>query len=599
MKGDVRTGIFVCSCGSNIGGFLDVHSVAEYARTLQGVVHSEHNLYTCADDGLTSIKTAIVDHNLNRVVVASCTPRTHAPLFQRICEEAGLNKYLFTFVNIREQCSWVHMKEPEKATEKAKDLLRMGAARAALLEPQQEIRVPVTPSVLVVGGGTSGMTAALNLARNGFDTYLVEKEPELGGILRDLNTLYQTRKSPDSALKNLIGKVTSNRNIHVLTSTTLRMVEGFVGNYKTVIGNENGETSLDVGAIILATGAEEYKPHGFYGYGKLANVVTMMEFEKMQKAGSLPVTLNGVAFIQCVGARGQDKSYCSRTCCTVSLKNAVELVEKGPGSSDIAEVVEEGKSRRRARRRGTGSRTGSRTKLTEIVVFNRDIMTYGVEHEAIYSEARKKHVRFVRFTPERIPEVRETDDGRLEVTYFHESLGEERKTSFDLVVLSAPVMKHADAEDLSRALKVPLGQDGFFLEAHVKLRPVEFATDGIFLCGSCHGPATIDESVEQALAAASRASISLTRGYVIAEALTPVIDEDRCTGCETCIEICPYSALVKNGETGKVEVIAAACKGCGNCGSLCPQKAMTMLNYTDDHLFAETRAALEEVFENV
>jgi len=611
-KGKPRIGVFVCHCGSNIGGFVDVPSVAEYAKTLPDVVYATDNLYTCAEDGLNAIREGIRKHNLNRVIVASCTPRTHAPLFQATCESAGLNKYLFTFVNIREHCSWVHMKEKDRATVKAKDLIRMGVARARLLQAQQEAKVDVTSVGLVIGGGVSGMTAALSLADMGFPVHLVEKENELGGFVRLLNSLYVTDKSAADTIKPLINKVTAQKNITVHLGSTLKSVEGFIGNYEVVIGKKGGEDiKAKVGTIVVATGALEFVPEGLYGYNQYPNVVTLTEFEMLCRKKTLP-KLKNVAFIQCVGSRGQVKSYCSRICCNVSIKNAINIVDnyedmlglmekngtvidKVPVEQKVPEEILE----RRRRRRGRGGEEGAAEEVKlgpsekiEVTVFNRDVMAYGVEHELIYNKAREKRVKFVRYLPDNAPKVF-MEGNQLMLTYFHETLKLERTMPVDMVVLATPLVGQPDADTLSKLLKVPLGQEGFFLEAHVKLRPVDFATDGIYCAGTCKGPADITECAYQGAAAASRAAIPMAKGYVQAEALTSVVDENKCTGCGTCIAVCPYGALRK-GEKGFAEVIVAACKGCGCCGATCPEGAITMTNYTDAQLLAEAKAALQE-----
>jgi heterodisulfide reductase subunit A len=611
-KDKPRIGVFVCHCGSNIGGFVDVPSVAEYAKTLPDVVYATDNLYTCAEDGLNAIREGIRKHNLNRVIVASCTPRTHAPLFQATCESAGLNKYLFTFVNIREHCSWVHMKEKDRATVKAKDLIRMGVARARLLQAQQEAKVDVTSVGLVIGGGVSGMTAALSLADMGFPVHLVEKENELGGFVRLLNSLYVTDKSAADTIKPLINKVTAQKNITVHLGSTLKSVEGFIGNYEVVIGKKGGEDiKAKVGTIVVATGALEFVPEGLYGYNQYPNVVTLTEFEMLCRKKTLP-KLKNVAFIQCVGSRGQVKSYCSRICCNVSIKNAINIVDnyedmlglmekngtvidKVPVEQKVPEEILE----RRRRRRGRGGEEGAAEEVKlgpsekiEVTVFNRDVMAYGVEHELIYNKAREKRVKFVRYLPDNAPKVF-MEGNQLMLTYFHETLKLERTMPVDMVVLATPLVGQPDADTLSKLLKVPLGQEGFFLEAHVKLRPVDFATDGIYCAGTCKGPADITECAYQGAAAASRAAIPMAKGYVQAEALTSVVDENKCTGCGTCIAVCPYGALRK-GEKGFAEVIVAACKGCGCCGATCPEGAITMTNYTDAQLLAEAKAALQE-----
>jgi len=613
QKEKPRIGVYICHCGSNIGGFVDVPTVAEYAKTLPDVVYATDNLYTCAEDGLSNIREGIRKHNLNRVIVASCTPRTHAPLFQATCESAGLNKYMFTFVNIREHCSWVHMKEKEMATKKAKDLIRMGVARARLLEPQEETKVDVTPTGVVVGGGVSGMTAALSIADMGFPVHLVERDAELGGFVRNLNNLYVTEKSASETIKPLIEKVKAHKNIKIHLNSTLKSVEGFIGNYDIVIGTKGAEdTKAKVGTIVVAIGALEFMPEGLYGYNQYPNVVTLTEFEILCKKKTLP-KLKNVAFIQCVGSRGQVKTYCSRICCNVAIKNAINIVDnyenmlglmekagtvvdKIPVEKKATDEIMERRRRRRGRERGEEGeaeevKLGPSEKI-EVTVFNRDIMAYGVDHELTYNKAREKRVKFVRYTTDHLPKVY-MEGNQLMIAYFHETLKLERTMPVDMVVLSTPMIGQPDAGELSQLLKVPLGQEGFFLEAHVKLRPVDFATDGIYVCGTCRGPADITECATQAAAAASRAAIPMAKGYVQAEALTSVVDENKCSGCGTCIQVCPYGALRKN-DKGFAEVIVAACKGCGCCGATCPECAITMTNYTDAQLMAEARAALEE-----
>jgi len=600
-----RIGVFVCHCGVNIGGFVDVPDVVEYVKTLPNVVHAERNLYTCADDGLTAIKDAIKDQNLNRVIVASCTPRTHAPLFRRTCEDAGLNKYLFEFVNIREHCSWVHMKEPEKATAKAKMLIEMGVAKASLLEPQEEVRVAVEPKALVLGGGVAGMSAALSIANMGFETYLVEKEEELGGYVRKLHTLYQTGKDAIESITPLIDKVTANKNIRLLTSSTLTDVEGYIGNYDVTITGKDKETKAKVGAIIVATGALEYKPAGLYGYGEYDNVVTLGEFEKMEKEGTLPAVKN-VAFIHCAGAKGQALEYCSRICCSNGIKSAMKLLEaaasEGVSEASLSEAPDEEapepadegrKSRRRGRRRrDSGASAGDAAPPTsglEVTIFNRGITTYGIEHEHMYNTARERGVKFVRFVPDNPPAVSKDGD-KLVISYHHETLQMDRTMNPDMIVLATPLVQNPDAEELSKMLKVPLGRDKFFFEAHVKLRPLDFATDGIYLCGTAHAPVFIDEAIYQAYGAASRALIPLVNGYVQNEAITAVVDEDECIGCGSCVDICPYHAIELSEKTVTLEEITlvtrksyinpAVCKGCGTCVVTCPVGAISQRNFT-------------------
>ena len=606
-----RIGVFVCHCGTNIGGVVDVKSVAEYAKTLPGVAFTTTNLYTCAEDGLASIRDSIKEHNLNRVIVASCTPRTHAPLFQATVGEAGLNKYLFTFVNIREHCSWVHMKDKDGATEKAKGLIRMGVARVRLLTPQDEPRLPVEKSALVIGGGVAGMAAALSIAKQGFPVHLVEKEKELGGFVKNLNNLYVTTKDAMESIKPFIQKVTSHPNIKLYLNSKVSDVYGYIGNYEIKIDTGGKETKTKVGTIVVATGATEYSKEGLYGYNVYKNVVTLAEFELMCKKKILPKAQR-FAFIQCVGSRGEDKSYCSRICCNVAIKNAINIVDNYDNMLQIArqnnkailEVPVEPKAPdeildRRRRRRGRGGEEAVEEEKhgpgenMEVTVFNRDVMSYGLDHELTFNKAREKRVRFVRYTPDRRPEV-VMNGNQLTVKYFHETLKVEREMPVDLVILSTPLVAGPDSATISKMLKVPLGQDGFFLEAHVKLRPVDFATDGIFVAGTAKGPADITEAIDQGEAASSRAATPLWKGYVQVEALSAKVDADVCSGCGTCIDVCPYGAPTKK-EDGIADIIAAACKGCGCCGASCPENAIMMTNYTDEQLIAEAIAGLKEV----
>jgi len=552
---DARIGVFVCHCGTNIGGFIDVPALVEYSRSLPNVVFSTDNLYTCSDSGLTEIKKAISENGLNRVVVAACTPRTHEPLFRSVCREEGLNPYLFEFVNIRDQCSWVHMREAEAATEKAKDLIRMGVARAALLEPQEEIEVDVTPRALVIGGGIAGITCSLSLANQGFDVKLVEKEERLGGLLNDLYKLYPTNEDASSLVGKLVEEVKGQERIEVLISSTVTYVEGFVGNYDVSVKQGETERQFQIGTIIVATGAEVAEPRGAYGHNG-ETIITQLELEQLLKDGGLDV--ESVVMIQCVGSRDEDRPYCSKICCMNALKNAVLIRESNPEA--------------------------------QVYVLYRDIQTHGMRYEDYYREAREKGIIFINYSPERLPVV---DEGVVRV--FDELLGEELILPYDLVVLSNALVAHPDARDLSRMLKVPVDESGFFLEAHVKLRPVDFATDGIFLCGSARWPCDIGESVSQAYAAASRASVILSAGHVVSEPIIAVVDEEGCTGCGLCEMSCPFKAIrVQDTDRGrKAMVVEASCKGCGMCGAGCPQRAISMRHFTDDQLLAQVHALTE------
>jgi len=550
-----RVGVFICHCGKNIGGYVDVPALVNYAKTLPNVIYSEANIYTCSEDGLQSIKKAIKDNKLNRVVVASCTPRTHAKLFQGACEEAGVNKYLFEFVNIRDQCSWVHMKEKEKATQKAKDLVRMGVAKASLLEPRCELEIDVLPVSLVIGGGIAGMTAAINLANQGIQVHLVEKDKELGGLLRSLYTIFPTDVKAKDILKPLIETMKKHPKIKVHLGSGLKELSGYIGNFDAVLD----DGPVKVGTIVVATGAKVLTPDGMFSYGKNPLVMTQLEFEEVLKKGKdLP---DSVVMIQCVGARIPERSYCSRTCCMVAIKNAMELKEKNPKA--------------------------------QVYVLHRDINTAGTHNEIYYDDAQAKGVRFSRYTLERPPEVLNGNNG-TRVRYMHPTLGKTVEIPADCVVLSTPMVANPDNTTLNKLLKVPLSQEGFFLEAHMKLRPVEFATDGIYLAGSAKWPSSVSEAVSQGYAAAAKAAAPMKRKRIKAEAITAEVDPEKCSGCGTCELVCPYKAIsLKAMPDYKIaEVNAVLCKGCGTCVATCPSRAITQNGFTDQQLVSQVREAV-------
>jgi heterodisulfide reductase subunit A len=595
-----RIGVFICHCGVNIGGFVDVPKVVDYAATLDGVAHAEGNLYTCAEDGLQAIKNAIKEHKLNRVIVASCTPRTHEPLFRAACVEAGLNKYLFEMANIREHCSWVHMDQRAEATDKAKELVRMAVARSKMLEPLEEGTLPVKPSALVIGGGVAGISAALAVARQGFLTHLIERKGDLGGFVKDIDFLFKDYIPGHESIKPLVEEVEAHDKIVVHTTTEVKAVDGFIGDFHVTLDKKgHGDLAVDVGTIIVATGGEVLTPDGLYGYGNLENVVTLHEFEGMVRKKAVP-PFNRVAFIQCAGSRGQRVSYCSRICCNSTIKEAIMILENkeglfaSPASSDEEGAQAEaetkpGKMMRRRRRAG-GPKPGGpapQAGKKEVLVFYRDIMAYGTDFEFLYNKAREKGAMFIKYEPDRIPEVEQAGDGdKLRIKYFHTTLQQELVEEVDMVVLATPIIPAEGAKELSQLLKVPLGQDGFFFEAHVKLRPVDFATDGIFLCGTAKGPADIGESISQAQAAASRASVPLTQGKVLAGGAIAVVDPEKCWGCGICVEVCPYSApeLVERDGRRYSVINEALCKSCGVCVVNCPVMAITAKHFTHDQI---------------
>ena len=557
MAEEIRIGVFVCDCGSNIAGYLDVKSLAEYAKTLPNVAYVKENLYTCSENGINEIKAAIKEQKLNRVVVASCTPRTHEPLFRGTCAEGGLNPYLFEMVNIRDQCSWVHMQERESGTGKARDLIRMGVAKAALLKPQDPIQSPMDPRAMVIGGGIAGMTAALSLANRGYEVTLIEKSAELGGLLLKLDKLAPSGADAATIVQKQADAVRRHPNIHLLTSTVVKEVKGYIGNFKVSASTNGSSTEFGIGVIVVATGADVLKPAGLYKYDGL-KVITQLELEEVLK--SMTFAAKNVVMIQCVGARNEERKYCSRICCMVAIKNAIEIKQRNPEAG--------------------------------VRILYRDIQAYGTENEALFQHAKELGVIFIKYDPARPPKV---EDGKVVV--YHDLLGREISLPQDLVVLSTPLIAGEDNEAISQLLRVSVDANKFFLEGHVKLKPLDFATDGIYLCGNAHYPATVREAVSQALGAASRASIPLSREVMSVEPIvSTLVDEDACRGCGLCAALCPYGALeiVRSEKGRKVKVIPVACKGCGVCAATCYQHALSVNSYTDEQIGDQMKAFLDE-----
>ncbi|MFX1282414.1 MAG: FAD-dependent oxidoreductase [Promethearchaeota archaeon] len=551
-----RLGVFICHCGINIGGVVDVPAVTEYASKLPNVVLADQNLYTCSADTQEIIKDKILENGLNRVVVASCTPRTHEPMFQETIREAGLNPYLFQMTNIRDQDSWVHMHEPEAATEKAKDLVRMAVAAARNLEPLQRQKIKMTKKVLVIGGGVSGLNAALAFGEQGFETYLVEREKELGGFARNIFTTLEG-KNVQKYLTDIVHKVKSNDKIQIFTDTTIKSIEGYVGNFRTtVMHNPNGnESELEHGVVIVATGAKEYQPKE-YMFGEDPRVILQSRFEKLVHTDPDQLKQKKtIVMIQCVGSRNAEHPYCSRVCCVEAIKNALKMKKTNPS--------------------------------VNIVIMFRDIRTYGFK-ELYYRKAREAGVVFIQFEKESYPEIISKNEC-LSVTVKNPKLGI-ISVDANLVVLSTGIVAWEENEDLAKMLKVPINDDNFFLEAHVKLRPVDFATEGVFLAGMAHAPKFIENSIAQALATVSRACIYLSKDSIEAEGSTSFVDEEICVGCGVCYEICSYNAIFLKEEDGKACVNDVLCKGCGLCAASCPEKAITIKHFTNDMILAQISA---------
>jgi len=553
-----RIGVFVCHCGINIGGVVNVPEVVEYAKKLPNVVYAEHNLYTCSQDTQKGIRERIKENGLNRVVVASCTPRTHEPLFRETVREAGLNIYLFEMANIRDQCSWVHMHEPKEATEKSKDLVRAAVAKARLLKPLPKPIIKVVPAGLVIGGGLSGMTASLELAKQGFDVHLVEREKELGGHASKIHYLLGSQ-DPQVQLQSIMKEVTSNPKIHVYLNSEIEDIKGYIGNFKTTLKNNGEKKDVEHGVVIVATGAAEHKPNE-YLYGQDKRVLTQHELEERLAKKDFDAKM--VVMVQCVGSRNHERPNCSRICCAQAVKNALKIKELSPDA--------------------------------DVYVLYKDMRTFGFK-EDFYREASDKGAIFIRYDDETKPEVA-VENGKLRVSAWEPVLETWVPIETDLLVLSVATVPNPDNERLAGLLKVPLTKDKFFLEAHMKLRPVDFATDGVFLCGMAHSPKFIDESISQAYAAAARAATVLSKAALEMEGSIASVNEEFCSGCKICESVCAYNAIEmeQKGEKPVAKVLEALCKGCGVCGSSCPTKAITLGHFTNEQIVAQVKAALME-----
>ena len=553
-KNKPRIGVFVCNCGINIGSIVNVPEVVEFAKTLPNVVYVEENLFTCSQDTQEKMAEVFKKENLNRVVVAACTPRTHEPLFQETLRASGLNKHLFEQANIRDHCSWVHQKEPELATQKAKDLVAMAVAKVALVKPLEPVTIGLTPAALIIGGGVAGMVSGLTIANQGFRVHIVEKKDRLGGQALNLRKSFKG-ETVKTYLDNLVEEVAENKNISVHLNSELEDVSGFVGNFKTTLSS--GET-FEHGVVIVGTGAGPADTRE-YLYGKNPNVLKWFDLDR--KITDAPETIKAAkaaVIINCVGSRDAQRPYCSKICCTHAIENALDLKALNPDLS--------------------------------VYIFYRDIRTYGMR-EKLYQEARIKGIIFIRYDLDNKPVVKEVD-GKLNVTVTDQILGRPITIAPDFITLHTAIIPKGH-EKLSRMLKVPINAEKFFLEAHMKLRPVDFSTDGIFVCGMAHYPKPIEEAITQAQAAAIRAMGVLSKGALAIEPIVAAfINKDACRGCGLCVELCPYKALdiEETKEGRKVKLITAACKGCGVCAATCYRHAITINSFTDDQFAGQIEA---------
>jgi len=561
-----RIGVFVCHCGANIGRIVNVPDTVEYCKTLPNVVHAQEQLFSCATNSAKQITDVTREKGLNRVVIAACSPRTLEPLFRDTLREAGINQYYFQMANIREHNSWVHSKEKEAATQKAKDITRMSVARARHLRPLQEFDLPVNKAALVVGGGIAGMNCALSIANQGHVVHLLEKKSELGGIARKIHSTLNGMDVQEY-LADLISKVYQHRLIHVYHDATITRASGYVGSFVTSVKSDRGFTEIKHGAAVLAIGADLYTPTE-YLYGEDDRVLTHVELEERIAQGDEKVTeAQSVVMIQCIGCRNEDRNYCSRLCCSESVKNALKLKEVNP--------------------------------QMDIHILFRDMRTYGF-NEDYYREASNKDIKFIRFEPQDKPEVEvgESDEGQpvLKVTVTDYILGKKLELDANILALAAAVIPSEATREIAGQFKVTLNPDGFFKEAHVKLRPVEFGTDGVYLCGLAHYPKFIQETINQAYGAAGRVLTLLSRDVVVASGSVCDVDEAKCVSCGACMTVCNYGAIEfhETPQGRKAVVNPVLCKGDGLCNTVCATGAIQLKHFTDEELLCEIDAAFAE-----
>ena len=559
-----RIGVFVCHCGANISSVVNVPSAVEYAMSLPNVVYAQEQLFSCATNSAQEITDLAKEKGLNRVVIAACSPRTLEPLFRDTLREAGLNQYYLDMANIREHCSWVHSKQKEEATQKAKDIIRMSVARAGKLEPLQEFDLPVNKAALVVGGGIAGMTCALSIAEQGHPVHLVERSKDLGGMARRIHTTIEGMDVGEY-VDNLIRKIYQHPSIYVLHDATIIDVAGYVGNFVTTVESERGTTQIKHGASVIAIGADVYEPTE-YLYGQDDRVLTHLELSERIAANDENVaSAQSVVMIQCVGCRNEDRNYCSRVCCSHAIKNALKLKAINPDM--------------------------------DIDILFRDVRTYGLR-EDYYREASDKGVRFIRYEPTDPPQVETgtSEDGRevIKVTVADPILGQALELDADMLSLAAAVVPAKTTEEIAGLFKVTLSPDGFYKEAHVKLKPVEFATDGVYLCGTAHYPKHIQESINQAYGAAGRVLTLLSKDTVVASGAICEVNDNDCVSCGACITACTYDAIsFRETPLGrKAWVNPVLCKGDGVCNAKCPTNAIVLKHFTNDELCSQIDAAV-------
>jgi len=559
MTEEIRIGVFVCDCGSNIAGVVNVPEVVNYAKGLKNVVFVDEGKWSCSVDALSSMQESIKEHKLNRVVIASCTARTHEPLFKQTVKEAGLNPYLLEFVSIREQVSWVHMNEPEIATQKAKDLVKMGVAKAALLEEGEEIRLPVGKDCMVIGGGMAGMTAALSLANQGFKAVLVEKRPQLGGLLNLISTVSRDKEllSAEEIVRGQAKLVETHPNVVVYTNAEIENVDGYIGNYSVTIKSNGTRNNFDVSTVIVATGMRELNLEGKFFYGSDSRVVTQLELEGILKNNQLGDVKN-VVMVNCVGSKNETCGCCNIGC-HVSIKNALAIKRIN--------------------------------KEAKVYILYRDLSMVKEEHFHI-DAAKAAGVKFLRFPDDRYPEVTK-DNENLVINVYDILSGRAFLLSADLLVLTAGFEGDETIEKIKGHLKVSSNAEGFFQERHIKLGPLDFPADGIALCGCAKNPKTLKETIEEGMGAAMRVSIPMNNGYIEAEGIVADIDLANCNSCGLCWKRCPYGAIRVN-ENKEPQVVKALCKGCGLCAADCPKECISIVHYSDDQVLAQVEAALEE-----